>query len=128
MLIGVPKEIKAEENRVGLVSDTVRLVAGGHHVEIEKRAGEGAGITDEEYVAAGAQIVETPERIFDRAQLIVKLKEALAVEHQPEDYACAGDDRLVRHSCRIEAELPVSGRCPAHQRRRQSSHRVADVL
>ena len=81
MLIGTPKEIKAEECRVGLVPATVReLVGRGHRVEVEKRAGEGAGIADEEYVAAGAQIVGAPERIFERAELIVKVKEPLAVE------------------------------------------------
>ena len=83
MLVGTPKEIKAEECRVGLVPATVReLVARGHRVEVEKRAGEGAGIADEDYVAAGAQIVGTPERIFERAELIVKVKEPLAVERR----------------------------------------------
>jgi alanine dehydrogenase len=81
MLIGVPKEIKVEEYRVGLVPATVReLVNRGHQVEIEKRAGEGAGIADEDYVAAGGQMVEKPERIFARAELIVKVKEPQAVE------------------------------------------------
>jgi len=81
MLIGVPREIKTEEHRVGLVPATVReLVAHGHHVEVGKRAGEGAGIGDEEYVASGAQIVGAPERIFERAELIVKVKEPLAAE------------------------------------------------
>jgi alanine dehydrogenase len=83
MLVGVPKEIKTEEHRVGLVPATVReLVARGHHVEVERRAGEGAGIADEEYVASGAQIVGAPERIFERAELIVKVKEPLAAERQ----------------------------------------------
>jgi alanine dehydrogenase len=81
MLVGVPREIKVEEYRVGLVPVTVReLVDHGHQVEIETRAGEGAGIADEEYVASGAQIVETPERIFARAELIIKVKEPQAVE------------------------------------------------
>jgi alanine dehydrogenase len=83
MLVGVPKEIKTEEYRVGLVPATVReLVARGHRVEVEGRAGEGAGIADEEYVASGAQIVGAPERIFERAELIVKVKEPLAAERQ----------------------------------------------
>jgi alanine dehydrogenase len=81
MLIGVPREIKVEEYRVGLVPATVReLVDHGHQVEIETRAGEGAGIADEEYVASGGQIVETPERIFARAELMIKVKEPQAVE------------------------------------------------
>lgn len=83
MLIGIPKEIKTEEYRVGLVPETVReLVARGHRVEVEKRAGEGAGIADDEYVAAGAEIVGVPERIFEHAELIVKVKEPLAVERR----------------------------------------------
>ena len=81
MLIGVPREIKVEEYRIGLVPATVReLVDHGHQVEIETRAGEGAGIADEEYLASGGQIVETPERIFARAELIIKVKEPQAVE------------------------------------------------
>ncbi len=81
MLIGVPKEIKCEEYRVGLVPATVReLVNRGHHVEVEKRAGEGSGILDGDYIAAGAEIVDTSERIFARAELIVKVKEPLASE------------------------------------------------
>jgi len=89
MLVSVPKEIKTEEYRVGLVLATVReLVARGHHVEVERRAGEGAGIADEEYVASGAQIVGAPERIFERAELIVKVKEPLAAE--PSASGCIG--------------------------------------
>ncbi len=81
MLIGVPKEIKPEEYRVGLVPETVReLVDRGHCVEVEERAGEGAGIADDDYAAAGAQIVGAPEPIFARAELIVKVKEPLAPE------------------------------------------------
>jgi alanine dehydrogenase len=81
MLIGIPKEIKPDEYRVGLVPATVReLVNRGHHVEVETRAGEGAGIADEEYVAAGAQMVTNPARIFQRAELIIKVKEPLPPE------------------------------------------------
>jgi alanine dehydrogenase len=81
MLIGIPREIKPDEYRVGLVPCTVReLVNRGHYVEIETRAGEGAGIADEEYVAAGAQIVTNSARIFQRAELIIKVKEPLASE------------------------------------------------
>jgi alanine dehydrogenase len=83
MLVGVPKEIKSEEYRIGLVPETVReLIARGHHVEVEERAGEGAGIADDEYIAAGAQIVGAPEQIFERAELIVKVKEPLPAERR----------------------------------------------
>ena len=83
MLVGIPREIKPEEYRVGLVPATVReLVDRGHRVEVEKRAGEGAGISDAEYAAAGAEILGAPEPIFARADLIVKVKEPLASERR----------------------------------------------
>jgi alanine dehydrogenase len=83
VLIGVPAEIKPEEYRVGLVPATVReLVARGHRVEVETRAGLGAGISDGEYLEAGASIVGTAEPIFERAELIVKVKEPLVSERR----------------------------------------------
>ena len=83
MLIGVPAEIKPEEYRVGLVPATVReLVARGHRVEVETRAGLGAGISDGEYLEAGASIAGAAEPIFERADLIVKVKEPLATERR----------------------------------------------
>jgi alanine dehydrogenase len=83
MLIGVPKEIKADEYRVGLVPATIgELTAKGHHVIVETVAGEGAGISDAEYAAAGARIVTSADQIFARAELIVKVKEPLAAERK----------------------------------------------
>jgi alanine dehydrogenase len=83
MLIGVPKEIKTDEYRVGLVPATVaELIARGHSVEVETRAGDGAGIGDDEYAAAGGRIVATADPIFERAELIVKVKEPLASERK----------------------------------------------
>jgi alanine dehydrogenase len=81
MLIGVPKEIKADEYRVGLIPSTIKeLVDRGHQVEVETSAGEGAGIGDDEYTAAGARIVISAGSIYQRAELIVKVKEPLAAE------------------------------------------------
>jgi len=83
MLIGVPKEIKTDEYRVGLTPGTVReLSARGHDVLVETTAGMGAGISDAEYAAAGAEIVAGPPQIFQRAELIVKVKEPLAPERR----------------------------------------------
>jgi hypothetical protein len=66
MRIGVPKEIKNHEYRVGLPpAGVVELVNHGHEVAIETTAGEGAGFSNEDYVAAGASIVDAPETIFD---------------------------------------------------------------
>jgi alanine dehydrogenase len=81
MLIGVPREIKADEYRVGLIPSTIRdLIARGHEVEVESHAGDGAGISDHDYAAAGARIVPSADEIFKRAALIVKVKEPLAAE------------------------------------------------
>lgn len=76
MLIGVPKEIKAQEFRVGMTPAGVReLTANQHQVLIERHAGAGIGLTDELYAAAGATIVDSAEQIFAQADLIVKVKE-----------------------------------------------------
>ena len=76
MRVGVPREIKVHEYRVGLVPAGVReLVSSGHEVLIETHAGEGVGILDAHYVAAGATIAKNAEEIFRRAELIVKVKE-----------------------------------------------------
>ena len=81
MLIGVPREIKVREYRVGLVPASVReVVAHGHDVIVETCAGIGIGMTDAAYEAAGATIVETAEEVFERAELIVKVKEPQAIE------------------------------------------------
>ncbi len=81
MLIGVPKEIKANENRVGLTPISVReLVAHGHDVIVETNAGQGIGKSNEDYIAAGAKIVETAAEIFASAEMIVKVKEPQKVE------------------------------------------------
>jgi alanine dehydrogenase len=83
MRIGVPKEIKVHEYRVGLVPDTVReAVANGHEVFIEHNAGAGIGIGDEDYMRAGAEIVPSAQGIFERAELIVKIKEPQPLEYE----------------------------------------------
>ena len=76
MLIGVPKEIKTLENRVGLVPSSVReLCAHGHTVLVETDAGCGVGFPDAAYKEAGASILKTAVEIFDQAEMIVKVKE-----------------------------------------------------
>jgi alanine dehydrogenase len=82
MIIGVPQEIKNHEYRVAMVPAGVRsLVRGGHAVVVQKSAGEGSGISDDEYLAAGAAICPTAKEVFAEAQMIVKVKEPL-----PEEY------------------------------------------
>ncbi|GGI91199.1 alanine dehydrogenase [Legionella impletisoli] len=81
MLVGVPKEIKPQENRVGLVPASVReVIRHGGDVLIEKNAGIGIGISDEDYQVAGAEIVDSADEIFSRADLIVKVKEPQPIE------------------------------------------------
>jgi alanine dehydrogenase len=83
MLVGVPKEIKDSEYRVGLVPSTVReLTAKGHGVIVEQNAGLGAGLSDADYQSAGAEIVADADQVFARAEMIVKVKEPLAVERK----------------------------------------------
>ena len=83
MRVGVPKEIKNHEYRVGLVpSSVLELVHHGHEVIVQKGAGLGAGLTDEDYIAAGATMIETADEIFAGADMIVKVKEPLAEERK----------------------------------------------
>jgi alanine dehydrogenase len=83
MRVGVPKEIKDSEYRVGLVPSTVReLAANGHEVLVEKDAGIGAGLGDADYRAVGAEIVANADDVFARAELVVKVKEPLAIERK----------------------------------------------
>lgn len=83
MRVGVPKEIKDHEDRVGLVPSSVReLVAHGHEVLVESRAGQGIGVADEAYAAAGARIIGTAAEVFAAADMIVKVKEPQAVERK----------------------------------------------
>ena len=83
MLVGVPREIKDNEYRVGIVPSTVReLVDKGHQVVIETQAGAGAGFIDAYYQSAGAEIVPNGDAVFGRAELIVKVKEPLAAERK----------------------------------------------
>ena len=82
MIIGCPKEIKAQEGRVGLTpAGAYTLSKAGHTVYMEKGAGLSSGFTDEEYVKAGAQLLDTPKEVFDAADMIIKVKEPLESEY-----------------------------------------------
>jgi alanine dehydrogenase len=81
MIIGVPREIKEQENRVGLLpSAAEQLKRRGHSVLVEKNAGIGSGYPDEDYIKAGAEIVDLAKDVFARADMIVKVKEPLKAE------------------------------------------------
>ncbi len=81
MIIGIPKEIKEQEQRVALLpSAAEQLIRRGHSVLVQKDAGLGSGYPDEDYVKAGAEIVDTAKEVFARAEIIVKVKEPLKAE------------------------------------------------
>jgi alanine dehydrogenase len=81
MLIGAPKEIKADEHRVGLTPSSVReLRAHGHEVLVESGAGDGIGVADENYEQAGARIAPTAAEVFAQAELVIKVKEPQPAE------------------------------------------------
>ncbi len=83
MLIGVPKEIKTNENRVALIPAGVStFVQNGHKVVVEKNAGIGSGFSNEDYVKAGAEILATPDEVFANADMIMKVKEPIAKEYK----------------------------------------------
>jgi alanine dehydrogenase len=83
MRVGVPKEIKDHEYRVGLVPSSVaELVHHGHTVLVERGAGIGAGLSDDDYRGSGGTLVDDADRIFGDAELIVKVKEPLAIERK----------------------------------------------
>src|SRR6185295_5599940 len=81
MIVGVPKEIKNNEYRVGLTPASVReLVTRKHAVVAETNAGQGIGMDDGAYIAAGAKIAATPEQVFAEAEMVVKVKEPQSLE------------------------------------------------
>lgn len=91
MLIGVPKEIKNHEYRIGLTPTGVsELVANGHEVIVEKNGGAGVGFSDEDYKGAGASIADSAAEIFERAELVVKVKEP-----QPQECKMLREDQTL---------------------------------
>jgi alanine dehydrogenase len=105
MVIGVPTEVKSDEYRVSLVPAGVEaLVRSGHQVLVESGAGLGTSIPDEEYAAQGAEVVSTAEEVWDRCELIVKVKEPVVKEYvriRPEQviftyFHFAADEALTR--------------------------------
>ncbi len=81
MKIGLPKEIKPQENRIGLTPDSVKqLTSNGHEVLVESNGVFEAGFENDHYISAGAKIVDKAEDIFNDAEIIVKVKEPLSNE------------------------------------------------
>jgi alanine dehydrogenase len=111
MKIGVPKEIKQQENRVALLPSVVyRLTQLGHEVYVEKNAGTGAGFPDAQYQDAGASIVDTHEGVFRQSRLIVKVKEPL-----PEEYGLLNQEHILFTYLHLAANKPLTEALVASQ-------------
>ncbi len=100
MIIGVPKEIKISENRVGLTEAGVKqLVSEGHAVYVEQDAGVGSGITNEQYEKAGAKILPTKKDVYAKADMIIKVKEPL-----PDEYDLMKENQILYTYLHLAAE------------------------
>src|SRR5581483_2183695 len=104
MIIGVPKEVKDNEYRVGIVPGGVEeIVAAGHRVLVEKGAGLGSGISDGELKDAGAEILARKEELFRRSQLILKVKEP-----QPAEYSLLHPGQIIFCYFHFAASKPLT--------------------
>lgn len=104
MIIGVPKEIKISENRVGLTEAGVaQYVRDGHTVFVEKDAGVGSGITNEQYEKAGAKILETKKEVYAKADMIQKVKEPL-----PDEYELMKENQILYTYLHLAAEAKLT--------------------
>jgi len=91
MIVGILKEIKVAEKRVSMTpGGTSSMIQNGHEVLVEKTAGEGAGFPDDEYIAAGATIIDTPAEIFEQSDMVMHVKEP-----QPSEYDMIREDQIV---------------------------------
>ncbi len=100
MIIGVPKEIKISENRVGMTEAGVaQLIKEGHTVYVEKDAGLGSQITNDQYQKVGAKILDTKKEVYDIADMIVKVKEPL-----PDEYNLMRENQILYTYLHLAAE------------------------
>jgi alanine dehydrogenase len=104
MIIGVPKEIKAQENRVGLLPANVyQLAKRGHSVLVEQSAGVGTGYADVDYMRAGGELVKAHDDVFERAEMIVKVKEPI-----PEEYGLLREGQILFTYLHLAANKPLT--------------------
>jgi alanine dehydrogenase len=100
MKVGIPKEIKISENRVGMTeAGVIQLVKDGHEVYVEKDAGLGSLITNEDYTAVGAKILDTKKEVYDIADMIIKVKEPL-----PDEYELMREGQIIYTYLHLAAE------------------------
>lgn len=104
MLIGVPKEIKISENRVGMTEAGVKqLVKEGHSIIVEKDAGVGSGISNEQYEKAGAKIIDSKKEVYQKADMIMKVKEPL-----PDEYDLLKENQILYTYLHLAAEAKLT--------------------
>ena len=102
MIVGIPKEIKSEENRVCMTPAGVEvMVKSGHTVRVEKNAGAGSGFTDAAYIRAGSEIVDTPKQIYAGADMVMHVKEPL-----PPEYDLIREGQIVFTYLHLAADEP----------------------
>jgi alanine dehydrogenase len=91
MIVGILKEIKTEEKRVSMTPSGVEVIRqNGHTILVERNAGTGSGFSDEAYISSGAEIVDTPAEIYDRAEMVMHVKEPL-----PSEYSLIRENQIV---------------------------------
>ncbi|MEI6535669.1 MAG: alanine dehydrogenase [Verrucomicrobiaceae bacterium] len=104
MIVGVPKEIKSQESRVGLLPSAVyQLIKRGHKVVVETGSGAGSGFPDQEYLNAGAEVVARHDEVFARAEMIVKVKEPL-----PEEFSLLRPGQILFTYLHLAASKPLT--------------------
>src|ERR1700757_4112595 len=104
MIIGVPKEIKVQEYRVALLpSAAYQLIKRGHHVVVERNAGAGAGYPDADYDQAGAALVSEHAAVFEKSDLVVKVKEP-----QPAEYPLLRPGQILFTYLHLAANRPLT--------------------
>jgi len=104
MVVGVPKEVKRHEYRVGLTPHDARSYVGhGHDVVVQKSAGNGSGFADEEYSEVGAALVESAAEVFGQAEMVVKVKEPL-----PEEYSLLREDQILYTYLHLAANVELA--------------------
>lgn len=104
MTIGVPKEVKRHEYRVGATPHCVRsYVSRGHMVYVQRDAGQGSGFTNEEYEAVGATLLDNPAEIFERSDMIIKVKEPL-----PQEFELLRPGQILYTYLHLAADIPLA--------------------
>ena len=100
MVVGIPREIKQAENRVGLTNSHVRqLVEQGHQVLVQPGAGKGSSIRDSDYKSVGAELISSLEEIYEKSEMIIKVKEPL-----PEEYNLLRENQILYTFLHLAAE------------------------